>query len=59
MKVNSRNAEDFQFFTQEFFSKASFLERYGILLADGGYLIPTNEGKAGKEEFYQYVIEDL
>lgn len=23
-------------------------------LADGGWLIPTDEGKAGKKEFYRY-----
>ncbi|KAL8190923.1 UNVERIFIED_CONTAM: hypothetical protein K2H54_065832 [Gekko kuhli] len=57
IKINSTNAEDFQFLIQDFFSKEYFLEKDGIQLADGGYLVPTDEGKAGKEEFYRYDVE--
>lgn len=59
IKINSTNAEDFQFLIQDFFSKEYFLEKDGIQLADGGYLVPTDEGKAGKEEFYRYPVESL
>uniref|UniRef100_A0A8C5SJR0 Tower domain-containing protein n=1 Tax=Laticauda laticaudata TaxID=8630 RepID=A0A8C5SJR0_LATLA len=52
IKINSTNAEDFQFFIQDFFSRRYFLEDHGIQLADGGYIIPNDEGKAGKEEFF-------
>ncbi|XP_026564589.1 breast cancer type 2 susceptibility protein [Pseudonaja textilis] len=52
IKINSTNAEDFQFLIQDFFSKKYFLEDNGIQLADGGYIIPNDEGKAGKEEFF-------
>ncbi|XP_032075228.1 breast cancer type 2 susceptibility protein isoform X1 [Thamnophis elegans] len=52
IKINSTNAEDFQFLIQDFFSKKYFLEDHGIQLADGGYIIPNDEGKAGKEEFF-------
>ncbi|XP_061484411.1 breast cancer type 2 susceptibility protein isoform X2 [Rhineura floridana] len=57
IKINSRNAEDFQFIIQDFFSREYFLEQHGIQLADGGYLIPTDEGKAGKEEFYRALCD--
>nr|XP_056714484.1 breast cancer type 2 susceptibility protein [Euleptes europaea] len=57
IKINSSNAEDFQFLIQDFFSKECFLERHGIQLADGGYLVPTDEGKAGKEEFYRALCD--
>ncbi|XP_070605976.1 breast cancer type 2 susceptibility protein isoform X2 [Erythrolamprus reginae] len=52
IKINSTNAEDFQFLIQDFFSRKYFLEDHGIQLADGGYIIPTDEGKVGKEEFF-------
>ncbi|XP_072849871.2 breast cancer type 2 susceptibility protein [Pogona vitticeps] len=57
VKVNSSNAEDFQFHIQDFFSRKCFLEEHGIQLADGGYLIPNNDGKAGKEEFYRALCD--
>ncbi|XP_015279682.1 PREDICTED: breast cancer type 2 susceptibility protein [Gekko japonicus] len=57
IKINSTNAEDFQFPIQDFFSKEYFLEEDGIQLADGGYLVPTDEGKAGKEEFYRALCD--
>uniref|UniRef100_A0A670I1V2 BRCA2 DNA repair associated n=1 Tax=Podarcis muralis TaxID=64176 RepID=A0A670I1V2_PODMU len=57
LKISSRNAEDFQFIIQDFFSRDYFLEEHGIQLADGGYLIPNDEGKAGKEEFYRALCD--
>ncbi|XP_044297554.1 breast cancer type 2 susceptibility protein isoform X2 [Varanus komodoensis] len=57
IKINSRNAEDYQFVMQEFFNKEYFLERHGLQLADGGYLIPNDEGRAGKEEFYRALCD--
>lgn len=54
IQVNSTNAESFQFLIEEFFSKEYLLAGNGIQLADGGWLIPTDEGKAGKKEFYRY-----
>nr|XP_034971081.1 breast cancer type 2 susceptibility protein isoform X1 [Zootoca vivipara] len=57
LKISSRNAEDFQFIIQDFFSRDYFLEERGIQLADGGYLIPNDEGKAGKEEFYRALCD--
>ncbi|XP_077197948.1 breast cancer type 2 susceptibility protein isoform X2 [Paroedura picta] len=57
IKINSSNAEDFQFLIQDFFSKEYFLEKDGIQLADGGYLVPTDDGKAGKDEFYRALCD--
>ncbi|KAG8524816.1 Breast cancer type 2 susceptibility protein, partial [Galemys pyrenaicus] len=57
IKINSKNAESFQFHMQDYFGKEGLWTRMGIQLADGGFLIPSNDGKAGKEEFYRYDVE--
>lgn len=57
VKINSKNAEAFQFHTQDYFGKESLWTGKGIQLADGGWLIPSNDGKAGKEEFYRYSLQ--
>ncbi|OXB58071.1 hypothetical protein ASZ78_008411 [Callipepla squamata] len=57
IQVNSTNAESFQFLIKEFFSKECLLAGSGIQLADGGWLIPTEEGKAGKKEFYRALCD--
>ncbi|NXJ14673.1 BRCA2 protein, partial [Odontophorus gujanensis] len=57
IQVNSTNAESFQFLIKEFFSKEYLLAGNGIQLADGGWLIPTEEGKAGKKEFYRALCD--
>ncbi|NXT76292.1 BRCA2 protein, partial [Zapornia atra] len=57
MQVNSTNAESFQFLIKDFFSKDYLLAGNGMQLADGGWLIPTDEGKAGKKEFYRALCD--
>ncbi|NWR01437.1 BRCA2 protein, partial [Paradoxornis webbianus] len=57
IQVNSTNAESFQFLIKEFFSKEYLLAGNGMQLADGGWLIPTDEGKAGKKEFYRALCD--
>ncbi|NXC62983.1 BRCA2 protein, partial [Aleadryas rufinucha] len=57
IQVNSTNAESFQFLIKDFFSKEYLLAGNGIQLADGGWLIPTDEGKAGKKEFYRALCD--
>ncbi|XP_062957618.1 breast cancer type 2 susceptibility protein [Cynocephalus volans] len=57
VKINSKNAESFQFHTQDYFGKKCLLVGKGIQLADGGWLIPSNDGKAGKEEFYRALCD--
>ncbi|XP_073899688.1 breast cancer type 2 susceptibility protein isoform X4 [Castor canadensis] len=56
IKINSKNAESFQFHTQDYFGKEDLCGK-GIQLADGGWLIPSNDGKAGKEEFYRALCD--
>ncbi|KFO80345.1 Breast cancer type 2 susceptibility protein, partial [Cuculus canorus] len=55
--VNSTNAESFEFLIKDFFSKEYLLAGNGMQLADGGWLIPTDEGKAGKKEFYRALCD--
>ncbi|KFQ41064.1 Breast cancer type 2 susceptibility protein, partial [Nestor notabilis] len=57
LQVNSTNAESFQFLIKDFFSKEYILAGNGMQLADGGWLIPTDEGKAGKKEFYRALCD--
>ncbi|NXP43857.1 BRCA2 protein, partial [Heliornis fulica] len=57
IQVNSTNAESFQFLIKDFFSKEYLLAGNGMQLADGGWLIPTDEGKAGKKEFYRALCD--
>ncbi|NXU50567.1 BRCA2 protein, partial [Turnix velox] len=57
VQVNSTNAESFQFLIKDFFSKEYLLAGNGIQLADGGWLVPTDEGKAGKREFYRALCD--
>ncbi|NXK12353.1 BRCA2 protein, partial [Herpetotheres cachinnans] len=57
IQVNSTNAESFQFLIKDFFSKEYVLAGNGMQLADGGWLIPTDDGKAGKKEFYRALCD--
>ncbi|NXI03575.1 BRCA2 protein, partial [Pachycephala philippinensis] len=57
IQVNSTNAESFQFLIKDFFNKEYLLAGNGMQLADGGWLIPTDEGKAGKKEFYRALCD--
>uniref|UniRef100_A0A7M4FUI4 BRCA2 DNA repair associated n=1 Tax=Crocodylus porosus TaxID=8502 RepID=A0A7M4FUI4_CROPO len=57
IQVNSINAESFEFLIQDFFSEEYFLAGHGVQLADGGWLIPTDEGRAGKNEFYRALCD--
>ncbi|KFV04161.1 Breast cancer type 2 susceptibility protein, partial [Pterocles gutturalis] len=57
IQVNSTNAESFQFLIKDCFSKEYLLSGNGMQLADGGWLIPTDDGKAGKKEFYRALCD--
>lgn len=59
MKINSKNAESFKFHIQDYFGKEDLQAGKGIQVADGGWLIPDNDGKAGKEEFYRYCVQNV
>ncbi|KAM3615946.1 uncharacterized protein V6R79_010079 [Siganus canaliculatus] len=55
--ITSDTAELFRFSLQQFIKQEAFLERGGVQLADGGWLIPRNDGTAGREEFYRSLCD--
>ncbi|XP_038945469.1 breast cancer type 2 susceptibility protein homolog isoform X3 [Rattus norvegicus] len=57
ISVNSKNAEYFQFAIEDHFGKEALCAGKGFRLADGGWLIPSDDGKAGKEEFYRALCD--
>ncbi|XP_043928772.1 breast cancer type 2 susceptibility protein homolog [Protopterus annectens] len=57
VNISGENAESYQFVCQEFFCSDVFKAGHGAQLADGGWLIPSNEGMAGKQEFYRALCD--
>ncbi|XP_056906119.1 breast cancer type 2 susceptibility protein [Takifugu flavidus] len=57
LEITSETAESFRFSLQHFVKLESLMDKGGIQLADGGWLIPTNDGTAGKEEFYRALCD--
>ncbi|XP_078078352.1 breast cancer type 2 susceptibility protein [Mustelus asterias] len=55
--VRAENAESFQINCREFLSDELFKAGSGMQLADGGWLIPDNNGMAGKSEFYRALLD--
>ncbi|KAM4627618.1 breast cancer type 2 susceptibility protein [Polymixia lowei] len=55
--ITSDNAESFRFRCQQFFKQEVFVDGGGVQLADGGWLIPRNDGTMGKEEFYRALCD--
>ncbi|KAM4701523.1 breast cancer type 2 susceptibility protein [Discoglossus pictus] len=55
--ITSENAESFQFNCMDYFAKDHLISGNGVKLADGGWLIPSNTGKAGKEEIYRALCD--
>ncbi len=53
-EITSETAESFRFNLQQFVKLEAYIDGGGVQLADGGWLIPSNDGTAGKEEFYRY-----
>ncbi|KAM9359601.1 breast cancer type 2 susceptibility protein [Symphorus nematophorus] len=56
-EVTSATAESFRFSLQQFIKQEAFIDGGGVQLADGGWLIPRNDGTAGKEEFYKALCD--
>lgn len=54
--ITSDTAESFRFSLQQFLRKEALAEDGGVQLADGGWLIPSSDGTAGKEQFYRFVF---
>ncbi|XP_072899953.1 breast cancer type 2 susceptibility protein [Hemitrygon akajei] len=55
--VRAENAESFQINSQDFFSEELLNASNGLWLADGGCLIPDDNGMAGKFEFYRTLLD--
>ncbi|XP_047451160.1 breast cancer type 2 susceptibility protein [Mugil cephalus] len=55
--ITSETAESFRFSLLKFMKEETFIDRGGVQLADGGWLIPSNDGTAGKEEFYRALCD--
>ncbi|XP_069017435.1 breast cancer type 2 susceptibility protein [Embiotoca jacksoni] len=56
-EITSETAESFCFNLLQFIKREALTEDGGIQLADGGWLIPRNDGTAGKEEFYRALCD--
>ncbi|XP_039453877.1 breast cancer type 2 susceptibility protein isoform X1 [Oreochromis aureus] len=57
--ITSENAESFRFNLLQFIKREAFTDEGGVQLADGGWLVPSNDGTAGKEEFYRALCDTL
>ncbi|XP_029026126.1 breast cancer type 2 susceptibility protein isoform X2 [Betta splendens] len=56
-EITSETAENFRFHLQQFFKQEAFVDGGGVHLADGGWLVSSNDGTAGKEEFYRALCD--
>ncbi|KAM6987406.1 breast cancer type 2 susceptibility protein [Tautogolabrus adspersus] len=56
-EITSETAESFRFRLQQFIRQEAFTDGGGVQLADGGWLIPSNDGTAGKQEFYRALCD--
>ncbi|XP_062275871.1 breast cancer type 2 susceptibility protein [Scomber scombrus] len=56
-EITSENAQSFRFSIQQFLKREAFIDEGGVQLADGGWLIPSKNGTAGKEEFYRALCD--
>ncbi|KAM7399055.1 hypothetical protein PAMP_018348 [Pampus punctatissimus] len=56
-KITSETAQSFRFSLQQFLKQEVFMDNGGVQLADGGWLIPSKNGTAGKEEFYRALCD--
>ncbi|XP_030007764.1 breast cancer type 2 susceptibility protein [Sphaeramia orbicularis] len=56
-EITSEAAEAFRFNLLQFLKQEAFIDGGGVQLADGGWLIPSNDGTAGKEEFYRALCD--
>uniref|UniRef100_A0A3Q1EGA8 BRCA2 DNA repair associated n=1 Tax=Acanthochromis polyacanthus TaxID=80966 RepID=A0A3Q1EGA8_9TELE len=55
--ITGETAESFRFNLLQFLKKEAFADEGGVQLADGGWLIPSKDGTAGKEEFYRSLCD--
>nr|XP_057935406.1 breast cancer type 2 susceptibility protein [Doryrhamphus excisus] len=56
-QITSETAEAFRFNLQHFYNKNAFADKGAVRLADGGHLVPSRDGTAGKEQFYRALCD--
>ncbi|XP_029964569.1 breast cancer type 2 susceptibility protein [Salarias fasciatus] len=56
-EITSETAGSFRFNLLQFIQPDALAEGGGVQLGDGGWLIPRNDGTAGKEEFYRALCD--
>ncbi|XP_077467699.1 breast cancer type 2 susceptibility protein [Stigmatopora argus] len=56
-KITSENAEAFRFHLEMFFNKEALADESGVQLADGGHLVASKDGMAGKEQFFKALCD--
>ncbi|KAM9733870.1 breast cancer type 2 susceptibility protein isoform 2-T2 [Menidia menidia] len=56
-EIRSQTAESFRFSLLHFIKLETLKEDGGVQLADGGWLIPSSDCTAGKEEFYRALCD--
>uniref|UniRef100_A0A3Q2CW94 Tower domain-containing protein n=1 Tax=Cyprinodon variegatus TaxID=28743 RepID=A0A3Q2CW94_CYPVA len=56
-EITGANAESFRFNLLQFIKQEMITDGGGVQLADGGWLIPSNDWTAGKEEFYRALCD--
>uniref|UniRef100_A0A3Q3A225 BRCA2 DNA repair associated n=2 Tax=Kryptolebias marmoratus TaxID=37003 RepID=A0A3Q3A225_KRYMA len=56
-EFTNETAESFRFNLLQFVKRETFIDGDGVHLADGGWLVPSNDWTAGKEEFYRALCD--
>ncbi|XP_054456800.1 breast cancer type 2 susceptibility protein isoform X2 [Anoplopoma fimbria] len=56
-EISSETAESFRFDLKQFLKQIALLDGGGVQLADGGWLIPSKDWTAGKEEFHRALCD--
>ncbi|XP_027901225.1 breast cancer type 2 susceptibility protein isoform X1 [Xiphophorus couchianus] len=56
-EITGENAESFRFNLLQFVKQEMLADGGGVQLADGGWLIPSDDWTAGKEEFYRALCD--
>ncbi|KAM4566244.1 breast cancer type 2 susceptibility protein [Odontesthes bonariensis] len=56
-EISSENAESFRFNLLHFIKQETLIDEGGVQLADGGWLMPSNDWTAGKDEFFRALCD--
>ncbi|XP_072248251.1 breast cancer type 2 susceptibility protein [Leuresthes tenuis] len=56
-EISSETAECFRFSLLHFIKQETLIDEGGVQLADGGWLMPSNDWTAGKDEFFRALCD--